>query len=292
MIDDIVKIVQLIWDRDKWSHLSEMMDHLSRRSNAWKKEISAAKATFKCAESYKVGPFLNNLMANIRKSGVAEQQVNRFVRIFNELMENAFRHGCNEKKKGTVKVVCFFCRWFIHLEVKDPGKGFDLKEQLEAATVASKGRGVAHGLHVVDSLAYDVYNNGSTVGVILNGQSSYEAIPIVERIGDNEILAISVLSENAWYEMVTDWSPLIKIIENAQQSLFLIDLTEINWPSKTVWDVVERVTNYPSKSSSKFAFLISPGAHYSFGMKRYEDEVHPPIFKEDQREDAVRWLAE
>lgn len=297
MISAAHKIIKFIMDKDSTLYLSEMFEAVGRKHREWQKEIRTNKAVFSYRESFKVRLFLNQTVRDLADAGVCRKQVEGFTRVFNELMDNAFRHGCAGNLKGKISVVCFYSRWFILLKIKDNGSGFNLAEELKRVKKLSENRSIAHGLHVVDSLAYELYSNkkGNSITAILNGQITYEAIPVVESFNGCEILVISILSEDAWYDMIVDWSPLLSIIDNAKQSLILIDLSEVFWPSRSLICIVdtiekkEKIDKLPTKKGTKFAFIINFGAHYSFNLDSYED-TRPPIFRADQGQKAREWL--
>jgi anti-sigma regulatory factor (Ser/Thr protein kinase) len=298
MIDDIIKIVQLIFDKDRWLQLSEMLEVVSRKNNQWQKEVKCTKGTFRGNEAHKVSPFLNDAIQQIRESGASENQLANFARVFNELMDNAFRHGCNRKRSGKINVACFFCRWFIHLEITDNGPGFEMSSEIRRARQATRARGVGHGLDVVDTLSYEFHTNkkGNSVTAILSAQEHFEVVPVLEHFDDHEILTVAILSDDAWYDTNTDWSPVLHAIENAAQNLILVDLSEIYWPSAVVISAVDTVSKrdkkikgYPKKDKNRFAFLINKGARGTFGLENYEDAT-PPIFRDDQRQQAMQWL--
>lgn len=298
MIDDIVKIVQLILDKDRWLQLSEMLDAVSRKNVEWQKEIRCTKGKFRGNEGHKIGLFLNEAIRQIRECGTSENQIANFARVFNELMDNAIRHGCKGERSGKITVVCFFCRWFIHLEITDNGPGFDLKSALAQTRKTAKGRGVAHGLDVVDTLAYEFFTNkkGNSVTAVLSGQEHFEVVPNVEQHDGFHILTITILSEDAWYDTNTDWSPVIHAIENASERFILVDLSEIWWQSASIIDAVDTISKrkklidaYPKRDDKRFAFLINKGARGAFGLERLEDAT-PPVFPDGKRTEAIEWL--
>jgi anti-sigma regulatory factor (Ser/Thr protein kinase) len=290
MISDIIKVIQTLLSADTWTNLSKLVDVVSSRHEGWEKDVRTSHAKFRRSKTFEVTPYLNSLLQEMRDAGVAAAQVEEFAAVFKEIIDNAFVHGCS-RKDGPVKVLCYFCRYFIFLTVTDPGAGFDLEKAIASSIRRSADREVNHGLALVDDLAYERFSKkqGNAVSVVLRAQPSFEVAPTPMQYKDREYLEIAILSDDAWYEIITDWKPILQVIETAPQRHFLIDLTTVHWISRAADSLVREINGYPEERDVRFVFLINRGAHWSFKLKSYDD-ARPPIFQEHQREQALEWL--
>jgi len=290
MIGDIIKVIQTLLNADTWTNLTKLVDVISERHKGWEKNVRTSRARFRRSKTFEVTPYLSSLLQDMRDTGIAAAQVGEFAAVFKEIIDNSFVHGCSQKD-GPVKVVCYFCPYFIFLTVGDPGEGFDLEKAIVSSKKRSADREVNHGLALVDDLAYERFSNkqGNAVSVVLRAQPSFEVAPTPMQYKDKEYLEIAILSDNAWYEIIANWRPIFQVIETAPQRSFLIDLTTVHWISRATDSLVREITSYPELRDTRFAFLINEGAKWSFKLKSYSD-ARPPIFQEHQREQALEWL--
>lgn len=298
-MQDILSLLRFVTDSETWRTIGRISKIASRQRN-WRSEIRTVKATFTVHNFYQIDSFANFLLSRLKEAGVSNEKIEKFQIVFNELVDNAFRHGCKGAKRCVVRIRCTFSRWFIRLEVSDSGKGFNLEQALEQ----SQRDGVIHGLNVVDSICYELRTNrkGNVVIAFIAGQDHLGIIPVVENYKGVEILRV-VIQDSAWHVASLDWKPLVHAVENAKQVLVLVDfsksfigttarLRELSTMVEGKSSVDDyRRRSYPGNLPPKFyAVLVRPVILESFASHLETSSFK--FFKYDEEDKAKDWLLE
>lgn len=264
MIDDILMMLRFITDPETRKTIRILASIPSRNKLDWRRDVRRASARFSGIEPFKVMNFANALINDMKALNVSENDIKRFKTVFDELIRNAFEHGCHAVKKCRVSINCTYSRWFIALEVSDSGEGFDFSEAL-----AFQGDNT-HGLQLVDKLAFKLTANkkGNSLTALLISEPVLRILPRIEECCGKEILVLRVVDEQDWNYMIADWEPLRNAVKRASQNLVLIDCSDITWITKVGRTMKHMIGEFKTSRDRFFALIVDHEAEDTFDFSR------------------------
>lgn len=173
-----------------------------------------------------VDGFANQLFEEMNALNINQGEIKKFQTVFDELIRNAFNHGCKEEQGCKVKIKCTYSVWFIKVEISDTGKGFDFNHQLVQTDTD------IHGLQVVRRLANRISANrkGNSLTALLLNTQELNFSTDVEKYRNKEILTIKVNSQKTWSYTTASWKPISDTTTLANQNLVLIDFIDVTEP--------------------------------------------------------------
>lgn len=226
MITDVLGMLQFATNPNTRATLSAILNAASRRQPNWQTQIQVAGGTFTPSNWPMISAFTNDLFLKVSATGMSRTKFERFQAVYQELISNAYDHGCAKRSRWTISVKCIFCRWYVQLEVKDDGKGFLVHEALDkvAHERANGERQGRSGLELVQTLSDSVYVRGrnSHVTVVIAGEDRIRIRTSCERLGNSDLLIVIWLDEEEWSFLVPDWKPLKDVLDTASQPLILV----------------------------------------------------------------------
>ena len=192
MIEVILNAIKVITSEDARKSAASLLNAIVR-SPEWQKDV--------CFLVAKVSPIYREqcvLLADITAKkmsnlGYPENKISAFKNSFNELVRNAFEHGC---KSGVDKVTINLdiAESYVSLAVTNPRRKFDPltivrrnKEQLEQNPYHMRGRGLIIIAQNADS--FEPFNKGRGVKVVFY---KYAAEFIVHTFGDKDLNVIEI----------------------------------------------------------------------------------------------------
>jgi len=292
MIDEILSFLRFATDPKTRETISTISQVVSASNRDWEKEIQTRKAKFACEESYKVGAFVNHLLDEMKNSGVSPEKITKFRIVFTELIGNAFQHGCKNSHGGKIRIRCTYSRWFIRLEIADPGRGFNLSETLQKQLEADTGEKVQHGLTLVNNLTYALRTNkrGNVVTAFLASQDSMDIVPAVEKYKGQEILVVTVTDRQEWQYLMASWEPLLHAVENTRQDLVLIRFQDMSLTTDRVRKMEKYVVRELNEHFGKrYALVVSSEDERYFELSKFNSDNFR-VFDELQTDEARQWL--
>lgn len=209
MLSELIEILKFITD-DKTRQTVQMIGQVaSNREKNWSKNIQTMKGKFSARESAKVNAFANALFTEIEKTGITDEKLSIVKTVFTELVNNAFRHGCKYEKKCKISINSIFSKWFVEMEVRDEGKGFNVEEILNAKRVGRRT-----GLQLVNDLADNLVTNSTgNVVTVLVASGNRINVETKTLMYDAKALDVITLSEEEdWYFLSPNWFPLQKAL--------------------------------------------------------------------------------
>ena len=293
MIDDILALLKLITDPEARKTVQSLAAIPSRNKLDWKRDVRMASSTFSGEETYKVAGFANALLTDIRDLNISETEVRKLKIVFDELVRNAFEHGCKETKGCKVKIKCTYSPWFIILEVSDAGSGFDFEKALSV-------QDEAHGLQLVNDLAfrltYDKKSNLLTT-LIMN-EPLLQILPRVELHREKEILILTIVDERDWNYLIADWEPLRNAVQLSSQVLILIDCSDLDWVTKAGRIMKKIIREFKEYEDRRFALVVEGEADRYFDFSQLNAAnfkvfvSHRWSSRKDEIWAAKEWLTE
>lgn len=246
MIADILSILKFITDAQTRDTVKAIAQATSRNQDDWRKYVYVMKGQFRDSEWINIDAFTNELFRRVKDTGITETKFSRFRSVYTELIDNAHQYGGNATKK-IVSINCIFSKWFIQIEIKDNGKGFNLGESLTKVRL-DKMEGLREGksgLELVSELCDKLEVKKSRVTAVIAGEDRIQVLTKTEKIGKAELLEITVVEDEQWSFLPPSWESFRDVIEKAIQPLVLIRFGRIQ----------EKLVNQGSSVSSQRSFF-------------------------------------
>lgn len=224
MISDILSILKFITDSQTRDTIKAITQATSKKQSDWKNHIFVEKGDFKENNWVNIDVFTNNLFQHVRDTGISETKFRRFTSAYTELIDNAYQHGGIKSNKGSVSINCIFSKWFIQIEVKDSGNGFDLHESLEKVR-SDRDDGLRDGksgLELVRELCDKVEVKKTRVVAVIAGEDRMHVLSKVDKVGKVDLLEVTVIEDEQWSFLPPSWEPFRDAIEKANQPLILV----------------------------------------------------------------------
>lgn len=296
IFSDVLNFLKFVTDPNAKNTLADILRVVSRTQKNWKKDIKSVKAEFNGNESYTLSVFVNSLLDDFAVVGLSKNKISDFKIVFSELINNAFEHGCRHSEKCKIVVQCVYSRWFIHLQVSDSGKGFDLEKTLEKLQQQTDSNPTQskHGLQVVKNIAFRVYSNkkGNLIAAVLTGQDNIEVIPATEHFKGKELLIVNIRSDRAWYYIVADWKPLTRIVDSYHKmKLIYINAIDMDWTTKVGESAKTVVERFSETQDRYYAFVVSDQCEDEFELSNLDTD-NVKVFRESEITRAKSWLIE
>lgn len=227
MLSDILNIFKFITDSSTRETIQSIARIASERQVDWKKNVFSMKGEFRLSDWFKINAFTNELFRRVRETGISDSKYDRFTTVYTELVENAYHHGCNKKKRCKVKISCIFSKWFIQLEVADTGKGFsisDIEERIRQEKRTESRIGLKKtGLEVVLELSDNLeIKKKSRVIVVIAGENRVKIHETIEKAEGKNILVVTVEEDSQWSFLYPSWEPLRDALERTEEPLILV----------------------------------------------------------------------
>lgn len=296
ILNDVLSFLRFVTDTQTRDTLASILHVVAKNQKDWKKDIKSVKAEFNGGETHTLAVFINNLLDDFLVIGLSKAKIADFKIVFSELINNAFEHGCRHSEKCTISVQCVYSKWFVHLQVSDSGKGFDLDKTLESLQEQREldPKKLKHGLQVVKNIAFRLYTNkkGNSIAAVLMGQDNISVIPSTTNYRGQEILVLTIDSDRAWYHLTADWTPLIRTIENQHhKKLVLIDATVMDWSTKESSNAKIVVQKFSGTTDRFYAFVVSDLVEDEFELSNLDTE-NIKVFRHSEITQAKTWLIE
>lgn len=286
MLSDILAFLKFLFDPETRGTINAISNVLAPSGNDWKKQIKTVSAKFSGKDTLSVAPFINTLLRDFKQIGMSSREIKKFTVVFNELIHNAFDHGCKKNKKCKVTVRCTYSPWFVRIEVADNGAGFDFDEIIENAEEG-------HGLTIVKKLSYRIMSNkkGNAITAYLV-DDKLRIRSAVEKYRGYEFLVVKVVSPAEWSYLVTTWEPLHRVVKHASQKLVIIDCSRVHWATISMREFDGVVSEYKAQPGRAFALIVSQFTYETFDVSNFKgDNFHVFLTTEDQEQNAARrWL--
>lgn len=292
MISDILSIFKFITDTQTRQTIQQIAVVASRRDKDWAKSIKHMSGRFAGNDIAKVNAFANSLFSEVETIGLSQEKIHKCQTVFSELVNNAFKHGCKSKPNCFVNIDCIYSRWFVEIEVRDEGQGFNLAKVLESSAIDRQRRS---GLQLVRDLADNLSTNpkGNTVTALIASADRITVETSVEKHGKTELGVITLDEQNDWHFLNASWGPLQRALNRVKQKYVLV-----TWKSgikKNPWDTgrlgrfIGVVTGCQLHSERYYSFVINVDwVFQDLENLKWSANVH---FSDNER-DAREWLIE
>jgi len=282
VLQAILAIIRLLIDPQLRDAVSAVRESASKPGEVWTKQIKRSRAKFSRDQQHLVEVFAQSLHEDFVAIGVSDRAVSHFETVFNELVENAFRHGCR-RQQDKVIVTCDYSRWFLRLRVADSGKGFPF------STYRSLPYYQKHGLGVVSRLTthFEANPRGNVITAMIRSHDGV-SIEIEAKPTDDEIFYLKVSHETLWDYSHANWEPLRDIIDESGQNLVLIDCKKVRWSSQRA--AMSKVLNaFSGQANRRLAYILDAESIRLFDL-RHLNAANSRVFRVNQYEQARDWL--
>lgn len=224
MLPNILDVLKFITDSKTGDFVKSISKIASQQQVDCSRDVIVFTGRFRHSEWYKIKAFANELFSKILETGINESKYKRFKTVFSELVTNAYKHGCRNKKNCYVRVRCKFSRWYIQLEVSNTGKGMDLEKALkkvERQRIKGYRQGKS-GLEIVSELTDVMEVKKSQIVVIIAGEDRIKIHTEVHRVENTDLLLITVEENDEWGFLPPKWESLRDTLEKVEERLILV----------------------------------------------------------------------
>lgn len=282
MISDIIALLKFIADPGSRKFVQSLTSIRTLNKLDWELNVKTAEASFKGDEAFKSVGFANSLIAEMCQIEVQQNELRKFKMIFDELVRNAFEHGCKNDGKYKVKIKCIYSPWFITLEVSDSGRGFDLDEALQ------KYDDDTHGLHLVKSLSYrfSVKDNSVATSLIIS-EPILKIMPRIKLVDNTEILILKIVEKSEWHYLITSWNPLREILRESNQKYIAIECFNFNWKTISGREVKEVINEFADYENRYIAIGVDRQANGFYDFSKMNSDRLQIFFNPNA---SISWL--
>lgn len=224
MLSDILNILKFFTDSQTRDTMKAIKMVASSRQKDWRKNVHHVREQFSIANWMKINAFTNDLFERVQNTDISQEKYRRFTTVYSELINNAHDYGCRTNPKCKIIVDCIYSRWFIQLEIKDGGNGFDLHDSLEAVQKQrdeGKRKGKS-GLEIVMDLSDKFEVKKTCIVVVIAGEDRIKTHTAIEKINEADLLLVTVEEDREWSFLAPSWQPLRDTLEKATQPLILV----------------------------------------------------------------------
>lgn len=221
MFAEILSILKFMTDEQTRKTIQSIAQFASREDKDWAKKIRRTSGKFSAADITRVSVFANSLLKELENTGLSEEKISKFRTVLSELVNNAFRHGCQNRQNCFVQIDCIYSPWFIEIQVRDGGDGFNLAKVLETPTTDRERRS---GLQVVRALVDSLSTNqkGTSVTALIASADRITIETSIEKHGSKELCVVTLDENRDWFFLPPSWEPLQKTLSRAKQKYILV----------------------------------------------------------------------
>jgi anti-sigma regulatory factor (Ser/Thr protein kinase) len=284
MLQAIISVIRLLIDPQLRTAVAAARASAANSGEAWTKKIGRSRAKFRGDEEHLVAVFAHTLRENFTALGISGIAIDRFTTVFDELVRNAFRHGCEGKPHEKVVVTCDYSRWFIRLRVADSGRGFPFAVYRSAAEYQQ------HGLGIVSKLTtrFESNDKGNVITAMVGGHDAL-TVEVGVSSSDETILYLTASNQELWHYSRENWEPLLEAIDGSGKNLVFLDCRTMRWSSDRARDTKEVLTAFNTQAGRRVAFIVDAKALRIFDFSHLNSE-NSRVFQQQQHEQARGWL--
>ena len=126
----MLDVLRLLFSKEARETIGDVLARL-RASPEWKQELVLINEKFKREESNHIEILVGHVQQLLASKDWDEEDIMRVRFVCLELAKNAFEHGLQAERRGSVSVSIQASPQFLEMTITDPGPGFDLDQELE-----------------------------------------------------------------------------------------------------------------------------------------------------------------
>jgi anti-sigma regulatory factor (Ser/Thr protein kinase) len=285
MLQALLSVIRLLIDPQLRATVASVRQSASNTGEGWAKQIRRVRAKFRGDEEYLASVFASTLREELVGLGVSERAITSFATVFDELVRNAFSHGCDRRRRGKVRVICDYSRWFIRLRVADSGRGFRFLVYRSAPQYEKHGLGIISK----ETLRFEANKRGNALTALIG---SHDDIRVeVTPLPEDAILYVRVSNQDIWHYSNENWAPLLELLGASDKRLILIECTSqtMRWDSARVRTTKDVLASITALADRRVAFLVDWRSLDLFDFSHL-DSKDSRVFLHRQYEQARDWL--
>lgn len=291
MLTQTLEFLKLLLDPETRRTLSVVSSHLVKSDGEWKRRIKTLRARFSGHEEYKARGFGSFLLEELKGIGLPAETVEDCRVVLDELVTNAFYHGCDPSARGWVRLSVTYSPWFVRIEVRDSGKGFNLKNTLSAPEIL----GEEHGLQIVNKLCYQLEANkrGNSIVGFLAAEGSLKLTATSEIWRRKDIAVIKIDNLEKSFYVKKSWEVLRHALRNAKQNAVLVDFRLVGWSSRRIGEARTLLIEAGlRRDGRRYALIVNRNTGRIFNMDSLRaSNIEIFVCQSDQDIDRVKdWL--
>jgi len=284
IVQDVITFIRLLIDPQLRTAFAAARDSATKSGEAWTKKIKRSRGKFRGDEEHRVAVLAGTLREDFTQLALSDIAIGRFTTVFDELVRNAFRHGCEGRRSEKVIITCDYSRWFVRLRVADSGEGFPFAVYRAAEEYRQ------HGLGIVSNLAarFESNDKGNVVTAIVDGHDALN-VEVSASSPDDAILYIRVSNQELWHYSRENWEPLLEAIDTAGKSRVFLDCKTMRWSSDRARETTQVLAAMNIQAGRRVAFIVDTKALRTFDFTHLNSE-NSRVFQHHQHEQARQWL--